>query len=87
MTRGHRTRQARVMMVGDKWGRGVVGDVTMGRIVGRAVFAMAGASGCIMGSGPPPEGIVGVDGGGYRRSDLDACAELGSVTLRIVYPV
>jgi len=75
-------------MVGDERGCGVVGDVAIGlRIVGRAVFAMAGASGCIMGSSPPPEGIIGVEGGCDGRSDLVACAELGSVTLRVVHPM
>jgi hypothetical protein len=54
VTGGHRTRQTRVMMARDERGRSIVGNVTMGRKVGRAVSAMAGASRCFMGSGPPP---------------------------------
>jgi hypothetical protein len=76
-----------VWIIGERRGRGVVGNVAIGRIVGRGVSAMARTDGAIMGSGPPLAAVIVVGCGSNRRRDIVAGPELGSVLLGIVYPV
>lgn len=42
----------KVWIIGERRGCGVVGNMAIGRIVGRGVSAMARTDGTIMGSGP-----------------------------------
>ena len=64
-----------------------MGNLAIGRIVGRGVSAMARTDGAIMGSGPPLAAVIVIDCGSNRRRDIVAGPELGSVLLGVVYPV
>ena len=75
-----------VWIIGERRGRGVVGNVAIGRIVGRGVSAMARTNGAIMRSGPPLAAVIVVGCGSNRGCDIVAGPELGSVLLGIVYP-